>query len=117
MGKLARQAISEAASVQGRMTGGEIMSSHIIEQTHFGWTVHTCHPNEADPEPVRGRVPDLDRLVQSPRGTNRMRMRRRAQEQFDDTKRARVREQTRLRDAARAAVAAPIDWSEYFPTK
>lgn len=99
---LATQAIAEARNVQSRLTGGEIQHSHMMIQTGFGWTVRACHVGAEEPSVfLNGITPKLDKLVQSPRGTNRMRMRRRQHEAMADASRSHARKFTALRDRLR----------------
>lgn len=102
IGILGREAVEAARQVQSRMTGGEITASHIVEQTAFGWTVHTCRPDEEKVDSqLIGRIAKLDALCQSPRGTNRMRLRRRQVDILADANRERVRRLSAMRNEAR----------------
>lgn len=115
---LGRQAVEEARRISERhLSSSEITASHMTIQTHWGWMVRACHPNEPEPEHYvdpKSRIAKVEAFVETPRGTNRARLRRQGSQAELADKSAVIKRLSRMRDEARLRLrhVAPMDMGE-----
>ena len=60
-----RDLVREATALQRCKAQGEVQSSHMMVQEHFGWTVHTFNPAMPNRQTLDGRTTLVDERVTS----------------------------------------------------
>ena len=99
-----RELIREAASIQACRAQGEVMSSHMIVQEPFGWSVHSFNPALPERQFLDGKIEDIVERTTSPRYSRRMRMVRAAEQEDAAARHARLRELSARREAVQEAM-------------